>query len=355
VSASLTESVTNRAVVAAANPDPHPSNNTVAVALTVAPGAALTTGAHAGSDLVVWTDAPERIVAGEPFTYTLTVANDGPLGATGITLHDILPPGLLVHSTTPGRPTCTLSENAFTCRLDDPESDRDITFTFVVLSDITTLPSIELDPLDPGWPVCEVEGANGLSRAVHCYLGDLASGQKTRVTLLATAGGLATRTITNTVSVRANESDADLQNNAHRRAITVGLEADLCVRSHASGAAIPGQPLTYTLRVTNAAPSDARDVVLTDTLPAGVTLVSVGHDAGGDCALDSFNVSCYLGTLSRGQGVTVTVLVAVNAAPDLSLGETLGNAVVVGAFAPDPDRGNNAAYELVSLGPGTDD
>jgi uncharacterized repeat protein (TIGR01451 family) len=225
VSASITGSVINRAVVAAINPDLDPSNNTVAVALIVAPGVVPTTGTHAGSDLAVWTDAPPVVIAGKPFTYTLTVANNGPLGATGVTLHDILPPGLLVHSTAPGRPTCAFSENAFTCRLDDPESNQDITFTFVVLSDITAFPNIELDPLDPGWPLCEVEGTNALSRAVHCHLGDLASGQKTRVTLLVTAGALMTRTITNTVSVRANESDADLQNNAHRRAITVGLEA----------------------------------------------------------------------------------------------------------------------------------
>ncbi len=290
----------------------------------------------------MWTDAPARIIAGQPFTYTLTIANNSPIDASGVTLHDILPPGILVHATSPGQPNCALTANGITCYLDDAQDDQDIQFTLVILSDVASSPDIELDPLDPGWPLCEIEAGGNLSRAVHCYLGDLRSGKKARVTLLATASGVVTRAITNTVSARANENDADLQNNAHRSSSIVELKTDLAVGSRASGPATSGQTLTYTLGITNYGPSDARHVILTDTLPAGVTALSAVDSAGGDCTVEQRVISCRLRQLASGHSARVSILVEINAPP----GQNITNTVLVAAPAPDPDPGNNQSLHV---------
>jgi uncharacterized repeat protein (TIGR01451 family) len=298
-----------------------------------------------GPALTLNKTAPITATAGVPFTYTLTVANNSPVDASGVTLHDILPPGILVHATSPGRPNCALLENGISCLLDDVQDEQDIKFTLVVLSDITSSPDIALDPLDPGWPLCEIEARGNLSRAVHCYLGDLRSGQKTRVTLLATASGVVTRTITNTMSARAIENDVDLQNNAHRGSSVVELKSDLSVRSRASGPAISGQTLTYTLDITNHGPSDARYVTLTDTLPSGVSALSAVDSTGGGCRVEQDVVYCQTRQLDRGQSARVTILVRVNAQP----GQNINHTVLVAAPAPDPDPGNNQASASLSV------
>jgi uncharacterized repeat protein (TIGR01451 family) len=347
VYAPLTRTITNTVVVAASNPDPGQANNTARAALDIAPAQALADDEQsaANTDLAVWSEAPARVVAGQPFTYTLTVANNSPVDASGVTLHDILPPGILVHATSPGRPDCALVQNGITCLLDDAQDEQDIKFTFIVLSDVTTSPDIALDTLDPGWPLCEVEAGGDLSRAVHCYLGDLRSGQKARVTLLATAGGVTTRVITNTVSTRAAENDSDLQNNAHHSGSSVELESDLSVivsvdeGARTSGPAISGQALTYTLGIANHGPSDARYVNLTSTLPSGVTLLSATDNTGGACTLEGEAVYCRLRQLPGGQSASVSLVVQVNAQP----GQNITHTVLVAAPAPDPDPGNNQA------------
>ena len=59
---------------------------------------------------------------------------------------------------------------------------------------------------------------------------------------------------------------------------TVGMvtpSADLSIaKSDSADPVLPGDSLTYTVTVSNAGPSAANDVAVTDTLPAGVTFVS---------------------------------------------------------------------------------
>lgn len=352
VQAAITRTITNTATVATTGVDSKLSNNAVTTALVIAPGTAQTAvEEHTATDLAVWTDVPARVVVGQPFTYTLTITNNGPLDVTGLILQDILPPGLLVHEVTPREPLCTLVGDTITCQL--PASDQDITFSFVVLSDVEASWGTQLDPVSPGWPLCDVEQTEHTSHAIYCYLGDLASGQKTHVTFVATASGAMARTITNTVAVRANEADFNLENNAQRVGTTVGLEAGLSVRSQASGLAIPGRALTYTLTITNAGPSDARGVVITNTLPPSVTLVSAQRDQTDTCfqhAVLSDVVSCHLDRLESGQRTTVVIAVMVSTALDPSLVEAITSTVVVVGDLPDPDYGDNEASAPTHVG-----
>ncbi len=109
------------------------------------------------------TESPDPVVVGNDLTYTLTVTNNGPDAATGVTLSDTLPAGV----------------------------------TFVS----ATLPCEQTDGV------------------VTCDLGTLVNGATATVTIvvsLTTPG-----TITNTAMVTANEPDPDPANNTDSEQTTV--------------------------------------------------------------------------------------------------------------------------------------
>ncbi|MGH8010180.1 MAG: choice-of-anchor P family protein, partial [Candidatus Binatia bacterium] len=66
--------------------------------------------------------------------------------------------------------------------------------------------------------------------------------------------------------------------------------------------------LTYTLEVTNNGPDGADDVVVTDTLPAGVTFVSATPTQG-SCSQMAGVVTCNLGDLVNGGTATIAIVV----------------------------------------------
>lgn len=71
----------------------------------------------------------------------------------------------------------------------------------------------------------------------------------------------------------------------------------------------PGTNLTYTLVVSNSGPSNATNVVLTDTLPASVAFVSATSTLGDICAQASGVVTCTVGTVFSGINVSITIVV----------------------------------------------
>jgi uncharacterized repeat protein (TIGR01451 family) len=66
-----------------------------------------------------------------------------------------------------------------------------------------------------------------------------------------------------------------------------------------------GQPLTYTITVTNIGPGAAAAVVLTDVLPPGVTF----NTASVPCTPAGNILTCPLGTIAQGSAVTVQITV----------------------------------------------
>ncbi|MCS7206454.1 MAG: DUF11 domain-containing protein [Dehalococcoidia bacterium] len=104
-----------------------------------------------------------------------------------------------------------------------------------------------------------------------------------------------------------------------------------------------GQSLTYTILVTNAGPGVATGVLLTDTLPSTVNLVSISASQGSCIGVGS--VTCNLGNIGAGFSASVTIVVQPTAAGKVS------NTVQVWTSTPDPQTSNNQATITTTVNP----
>src|SRR6185369_5742670 len=156
------------------------------------------------------------------------------------------------------------------------------------------------------------------------------------------------KTATLTLTTSANtpvathlfDINAQSGSTAHSTQATLNVvnpsSADLSVTKTASPN--PGQtgvPLSYRIVATNSGPAAATNVIVTDTLPAGVTFGSATTTQG-SCN-GTATVSCNLGSLPVGASAIVTILVT-----PASAGQITNSATVAGT-EPDPDATNNTA------------
>ena len=288
VTAADVAQVNDVATVTSATEDPNSSNNQ-------ATGRVEFVGS---ADLSLDKTGPANVVAGTQLQYVITVTNGGPSVARDVTVHDTLPAGVSFVSVTPSTGSCT-----------------------------------------NGQPT---------ARDVRCGLGNLASGASATITIVAfVAPDVAPGTILfNEAVVSSATADPDNDDVRDSVATVVLGSADLSVtKSDSPDPVLAGNKVTYTIRVTNAGPSTAQNVVATDTLPAGTTFVS-GVDGNGStvCTLvQSDEVVCALGALNPGQ--TKTVLLTVLVAPSVPNGTVLTNSVTVSSTTPDPNGANNTATQ----------
>ena len=97
-----------------------------------------------------------------------------------------------------------------------------------------------------------------------------------------------------------------------------------------------GAPFTWSLLAQNEGPATATGVVVTNTLPVGVTLTSAVASQG-SCTVQNRTVTCALGTLAVSASATITLNVTG------AVGGTLHNSAFVTANEVDPVNENNAA------------
>ncbi|MEM7207536.1 MAG: chitobiase/beta-hexosaminidase C-terminal domain-containing protein [Pseudomonadota bacterium] len=119
-------------------------------------------------------------------------------------------------------------------------------------------------------------------------------------------------------------------------------EADLSINKVDSvDPVLPGNTLVYTITVNNAGPDLAENVVVTDTLPAGVTFV-----ASSNCINDPTGVpTCELGDITSGGSASYTIEVTV----DASTSGVITNTASVSADTTDPDTGDNSTSENTTI------
>jgi uncharacterized repeat protein (TIGR01451 family) len=104
--------------------------------------------------------------------------------------------------------------------------------------------------------------------------------------------------------------------------ITIHRVAELAIRQTPStGSPVPGGQLTYALRLPNTGPSDASGVIVTDTLPDGLTFVPIDSSAG--CTANGQVVTCNVGVVPPGE--TVVLQIATVLSPNITPGTVITN------------------------------
>ncbi|HEX9636809.1 MAG TPA: DUF11 domain-containing protein [Acidobacteriota bacterium] len=243
--------------------------------------------------MVTKSDDPDPVVAGENITYTVTVTNNGPAAAVNAMLSDAIPSGTtFVSATTPMGWT----------RTDSVPVGGTGTLTF-------TNPSLANAEVSVFTIVVNVNAS-------------------------AADGGM----ITNMATATSDTADANTGNNTGTATTTVDRQADLSVaKSDDPDPVAPGANLTYTIEVSNAGPSNATSVTLTDLVPAGTSFVSMTPPGGWMCP--NMTVTCTNPDVAVGGPYTFTMVVQVTA----SSGTIMNTATV--ASADDGNAANNSASE----------
>jgi peptide/nickel transport system permease protein len=107
----------------------------------------------------------------------------------------------------------------------------------------------------------------------------------------------------------------------------------------------PGDTMTYSLSVINRGPSGGVGVVVTDTLPSGVSLISAASSQGFGCVESEGRIICALGDLPSGANATVTVVVMVGA----STTRTITHTAIVASQVADPETADNAVEQSTTV------
>ena len=246
------------------------------------------------------TAAPDPVVAGEDVTYEITVTNNGPSDATGVTVDDVLPSGLTLVTVFSSQGACT----ALPCVLNTIPDQGSATVTVVA-----TVDSDRLD-VDP-----------------------------------------------NNASVTATTPDPNPGDNNADADPEVGSSADVRVdKLLSTPTAVPGSPLRWTITVTNDGPSDALAMEVTDTLPTEIINAVISSSQGGCTAFP-----CQLGTIPAGSSATVTIDAELPASTPLG---SLTNSATATSIdpdgpggiepTPDPDSTNNTGTATNPIAPAAD-
>ncbi|MGV9311265.1 isopeptide-forming domain-containing fimbrial protein [Streptomyces sp. NPDC003691] len=272
-------------------------------------GTGLATNIHEIGDLkinvpadlsVTKTGSPATARAGDPVTYTVTVANSGANDVTGAILRDSVP---------------GLTNVTWTCTATTGSS-------------------------------CVQPSGSGNSITASSNL--LRNGSATytiRGTAPSTAG-----TLTNTATVfpPTDRTDTNSANDSASATTTVTALADVSVTKAGvgSGPVTPGQTFDYRVTASNAGPSGTTNVRITDTLPAGLTFVS----STDGCTASGQTVTCpTAATMAAGGTQSWTFRVKL-ADTYTGNGSDLGNTATVSHGVADPNQANNTTSAVTPPG-----
>lgn len=161
-----------------------------------------------------------------------------------------------------------------------------------------TLPAAitQIDQLDPA---CSVSG-----QLLTCVLGTMAAGETRELTFrtLVSAAQL-DGPLANSATATSDWPDTHPPDNTGSGTTNVITRADLVASKHATPDTVDGgAAIDFVLGVRNDGPSYARDVVVTDTVPFQVEILSAPG-----CTISGQNVSCDAGDLPPGGSASFTI------------------------------------------------
>lgn len=255
----------------------------------------------AGADLAIVKTGPATFVPGSPLTYTLVVTNTGPGTSTNALVQDSLPAGL-----TGGSWTAVYAGGAT-----GPASG----------------------------------GPGGVNANVT-----LPSAGRATFTITAQATSTLRGTVANTATVTPTDADPDPNpsNNTSTSTGTATPVADLAiVKTDGSATYVPGQPVIYTITVSNNGPSFVSGATVSDVFPAA-TVAAASWTAvftgAGSTGTSSGNGSLNeLIDLAAGGTAVYTVTCLTRPSATTSLVNTAS--VTVPSGTTDPTPGNNSSTD----------
>ncbi len=346
------------------------------------------------ADLALEKTGPATAVPGESITYTLTVTNNGPSDAVNVRLFDpdqagsvsaecpdlascdlgTIPAGgsrtitvvvdVPVDVPVPGEITNAALVDAGTFDTDESNNTDDHTATLTPMADLeitksgpetvvvgTTVeyritvtnrgPSIATDvqvsdPTPPG--LTFVSNAEACTTPFPCDLGAIPpGGSRTIVSTYAVPPDYAgPDPVVNTATTTSPVPDPDPSDNTDTIPIPVVRVADIAVeKAAAPRVVLAGQDVMYTITATNRGPSDASGVVVSEVLPAEVTLIVATPSQG---TYEPSTGTWTVGDLPLGATATLTITATVNVAGRIS-----NTAIKTGGNEFDPVTRNDSA------------
>jgi uncharacterized repeat protein (TIGR01451 family) len=289
------QKLTNKATISSTSSDPKTSNNSsTATSTAVAPTADVS---------ISKLTAPKDVATGGTITYSVTVSNSGPTAATNVSLVNLLPGGVTyVSQTQTSGPAFTLSNTSSQ-----------------VTNTIASLPS--------------------KSSATFTIVG-----------LVGTSVGNKQK-LTNKATITSSVSDPKTSNNSLSATTTaIAPTADVSISKHTASKSVQaGGNVLFTVTVTNAGPTAASDVTLTDLLPAGTTFVQQTQASGPAFALSNSatQVTNTIASLASKASVTFNILVQVDG--ELPKGQKLSNKATITSSTSDPKTSNNSLTTTTSV------
>jgi uncharacterized repeat protein (TIGR01451 family) len=144
---------------------------------------------------------------------------------------------------------------------------------------------------------------------------------------------LSDSTFTNTAIITSTAIETDINDNQAEVGVTIQTVVDVGISKRVEPLSVGlGQPLTYTLLISNAGPSDASGVILSDIIPAEVvspTWQCVGIGATCPASSGNGNISATL-TLPEGSWMTYTITGAVSSSMNVGMtGQIITNTATI--------------------------
>jgi uncharacterized repeat protein (TIGR01451 family) len=358
-----------------------------------------TTSVGAAADVAITKNGPPSVSLGQNITYTISVANFGPAGATGVTVSDTTPAGLTPVSVSGGGcsafpcsigalavgPPVTITatynvpvtysgpspivNTATVTSASDPNSSNNsatASTTVAAQSDLGITksgpPSIGLgqnitysinitntgalaaantfvaDPTPAGLTPVSVSG--GGCSAFPCALGTINPGGSVAITAVYNVpAGYPSASITNTASVSTSSSESNLANNSATTITPVSTTAtaDLSILKAGPATATFNAFVDFTVIVTNNGPNTATNVVISDPTPSNLIFIS---NSGG-CTTP---YPCTVPSLASNSQVSIVSRYRVTADTG-----TIVNTSTVTSSATDPAPGNNSSSSTVAI------
>ncbi len=394
---------TNTAAVTGDQPDPSAGNNSSSITTVPVPQ----------TDLAI-TKAVDNTnpIVGSTVTFTLTVTNNGISNATGVSVADQLPSGYTYdsdngsgayNSTTgvwtignlakntsasldivatvkesgnyintatvsgnqqdpnPGNNTASSTPMPIaqadlaivkTVSNTTPDVGSNVVFTLTVSNQGPSMATdvVVTDVLPSGFTYVSDDGSGNYTSATGEWIvGSLNNSQS--ASLLITATVSPTGTYTNTASVTANEPDPNTANNGSAVTPVPQPVSDLAItKTDGNSTYTPGNPVTYTLTLTNAGPNHVTEAIVSDILPGDLINVSWTSSVTGTAqvtsgAIGTGNSLSALVDINAGVGNAVVFTVSGTVKPSATGNLTNTASITAPIGIKDPSTANNSATD----------